>query len=217
DVTHELRTPLATIKGSLEGLMDGVLPGSPQTYQQIYLEADRLQRLVDDLQELSRVEAGAYELNRRAVPVAHLVKTAVTRLSRQFQDKGVALETLVPPGLADVLVDEDRIGQVLLNLVGNALQYTPQGGRVQIAAEPRREEVAMIVADTGIGIPPEHLQHVFTRFYRVDKSRSRAHGGSGIGLTIARYLVEAHGGRIWVESPSPGSGSTFTFTLPLAG
>lgn len=217
DVTHELRTPLATIKGSLEGLMDGVLPGSPQTYQQIYLEADRLQRLVDDLQELSRVEAGAYELNRRAVPVAHLVKTAVTRLSRQFQDKGVALETLVPPGLADVLVDEDRIGQVLLNLVGNALQYTPQGGRVQIAAEPRREEVAMIVADTGIGIPPEHLQHVFTRFYRVDKSRSRARGGSGIGLTIARYLVEAHGGRIWVESPGPGSGSTFTFTLPLAG
>lgn len=217
DVTHELRTPLATIKGSLEGLVDGVLPGSPQMYQQIYLEADRLQRLVDDLQELSRVEAGAYELNRRAVPVSRLVETAFTRLSRQFQDKGVTLETLLPPGLPDVQVDEDRIGQVLLNLVGNALQYTPQGGRVRIAAEPRREEVAMIVADTGIGIPPEHLQHIFTRFYRVDKSRSRARGGSGIGLTIARHLVEAHGGRIWVESAGPGSGSTFTFTLPLAG
>lgn len=217
DVTHELRTPLSTIKGSLEGLMDGVLPASPETYQQIYLEADRLQKLVDDLQELSRVEAGAYELHRSTVPVKRLVEAVITRLSRQFEEKGVALETDLKPDLPDVQVDEDRIGQVLLNLVGNALQYTPQGGRVLITAEPRRGEVAISIADSGIGIPPEHLQHIFTRFYRVDKSRSRARGGSGIGLTIARHLVEAHGGHIGVESAGPGLGSTFTFTLPLAG
>lgn len=217
DVTHELRTPLSTIKGSLEGLMDGVLPASPETYQQIYLEADRLQKLVDDLQELSRVEAGAYELHRSTVPVKRLVEAVITRLSRQFEEKGVALETDLKPDLPDVQVDEDRIGQVLLNLVGNALQYTPQGGRVLITAEPRRGEVAILIADSGIGIPPEHLQHIFTRFYRVDKSRSRARGGSGIGLTIARHLVEAHGGHIGVESAGPGLGSTFTFTLPLAG
>lgn len=217
DVTHELRTPLSTIKGSLEGLMDGVLPASPETYQQIYLEADRLQRLVDDLQELSRVEAGAYELHRSTVPVKRLVEAVIIRLSRQFEEKGVALETDLKPDLPDVQVDEDRIGQVLLNLVGNALQYTPQGGRVLITAEPRRGEVAISIADSGIGIPPEHLQHIFTRFYRVDKSRSRARGGSGIGLTIARHLVEAHGGHIGVESAGPGLGSTFTFTLPLAG
>lgn len=217
DVTHELRTPLSTIKGSLEGLMDGVLPASPETYQQIYLEADRLQKLVDDLQELSRVEAGAYELHRSTVPVKRLVEAVITRLSRQFEEKGVALETDLKPDLPDVQVDEDRIGQVLLNLVGNALQYTPQGGRVLITAEPRRGEVAISIADSGIGIPPEHLQHIFTRFYRVDKSRSRARGGSGIGLTIARHLVEAHGGHIGVESAGPGLGSTFTFNLPLAG
>lgn len=217
DVTHELRTPLASIKGSLEGLMDGVLPASPATLQQIYLEADRLQRLVNDLQELSRVEAGAYELNRQPVPVARLVESVIARLGRQFEEKGVALESNLPDDLPAVSVDEDRIGQVLLNLAGNALQYTPEGGRVRIRAEKQAGDVAFSISDTGIGIPAEHLPHIFTRFYRVDRSRSRSWGGSGIGLTIARYLVEAHGGRIWVESAGAGLGSTFTFTLPVAG
>jgi histidine kinase len=216
DVAHELRTPLASIKGSMEGLIDGVLPAEAPTFQQIYREADRLQRLVADLQELSRVEAGAFELNLRRVAVGDLVQANLDRLGRQFEEKGVALESDIPAGLPPVRADEDRAGQVLLNLVGNALQYTPAGGRVRVSARRQAAEVHIQVSDTGVGIAPEHLPLVFTRFYRVDKSRARAGGGSGIGLTIARHLVEAHGGRIWAESPGPGQGSTFTFTLPQA-
>jgi two-component system sensor histidine kinase BaeS len=216
DVTHELRTPLTTIKGSMEGLLDGVLPASDETYTQIYHEADRLQRLVNDLQELSRVEAGAYELHLSPTSLAEVVQATVARLGRQFEEKGVALTTQVPTDLPPIKLDSDRIGQVLLNLVGNALQYTPAGGRVQIQVVRMPGEVRVSVSDTGIGIPPEHLPHLFTRFYRVDKSRARSHGGSGIGLTIARHLVEAHGGRIWAESQGEGQGSTFTFTLPDA-
>jgi histidine kinase len=215
DVAHELRTPLAAIKGSMEGLMDGVLPASEETYQQIYREADRLQRLVKDLQELSLVEARAYELKIRPVAVRDLFTATVQRLERQYEEKGVALETRLPPDPLTVLADEDRIAQVLLNLAGNALQYTPGGGKVILTAERSNGEARISVVDTGAGIAAEHLPHVFTRFYRVDKSRSRAGGGSGIGLTIAKHLVEAHGGRIWVESPGAGRGSTFTFTLPV--
>jgi two-component system sensor histidine kinase BaeS len=216
DVAHELRTPLTTIKGTAEGLIDGVLPPDAETFHHIHQEADRLQRLVRDLQELSRVEAGAYELDRRPTDPADLVRAVVDRLARQFEDKGVALETDLPGDLPPILADEDRIGQVLMNLVGNALQYTPEGGQVRITAHREGDAVAIAVRDTGIGIPPEHLPHLFTRFYRVDKSRSRAGGGSGIGLTIARHLVEAHGGTIRVESPGSGQGSAFIFTLPVA-
>ena len=216
DVAHELRTPLTTIKGSLEGLIDGVLPAEVETFQEIYREADRLQRLVNDLQELSRVEAGSYELNRRPVEVSQMVEITAARLGRQFEEKDMILETDLPDGLPMVLADEDRFGQVLLNLMGNALQYTSAGGKVTLTAQRAGNEVQVSVTDTGVGIPPEHLPHIFDRFYRVDKSRSRAGGGSGIGLTIAKYLVEAHGGRIWAQSPGSGKGSTFTFTLPIA-
>ena len=215
DVAHELRTPLTAIKGSMEGLMDGVLPVAPETFNQIHQETDRLSRLVDDLQELSRVEAGAFQLDLKPVSVNGLVEFTLKRLSRQFEAKGVYLTSNLPASLPTVLADEDRIGQVLLNLVGNALQYTPAGGRVTISAEARSREVQVSVTDTGIGIPPEHLAHIFDRFYRVDKSRSRqAGGGSGIGLTIAKYFVEAHGGKISVESVGENLGSTFRFTLP---
>lgn len=216
DVTHELRTPLTVIKGSMEGLIDGVLPAEDATYQLIYREADRLQKLVYDLQELSRVEARAYELHLHPLSVSDLVKVTAARLDRQFEEKGVILETDVSTDLPLVSGDKDRLGQVLLNLVGNAMQYTPPGGSVQISARQQGSEVHVAVADTGVGISPEHLPHLFTRFFRVDRSRSRAGGGSGIGLTIARHLVEAHDGRIWVESPGLGKGSTFTFSLPLS-
>jgi len=216
DVTHELRTPLTAVKGSMEGLIDGVLPADEGTFQQIISEAERLQRLVNDLQELSRVEAGAYELNIHSTRVSDLLTAAEARLVRQFEEKGVTLEIALPNDLPQVLADEDRIGQVLLNLVGNALQYTPPGGKVQITAAAQRGEVYIAVSDSGMGIPAEHLPHLFTRFYRVDKSRSRAGGGSGIGLTIAKYLVEAQGGSIWVQSEGAGRGSTFTFSLPIA-
>jgi signal transduction histidine kinase len=217
DVSHELRTPLTAIKGSMEGLMDGILPATNETYQQIHAEADRLNRLVDDLQELSRVEARAYELNIQPVDVSSLTRTVIKRLSPHSDSKRIFLDLELAANLPHVLADEDRAVQVLTNLTGNALQYTPEGGRVTMIAKRINGEVQLAVRDTGIGIPPEHLTHIFDRFYRVDKSRSRrAGGGSGIGLTIAKALVEAQGGRMWAESAGEGDGSTFTFTLPVA-
>jgi len=216
DVSHELRTPLTAIKAYMEGLQDGVLPAGPETFSQIHAEADRLSRLVNDLQELSRVEAKAYQLDIRPVAVSALVQTTFKRLSLQAQEKRIGLHPNLPPDLPPVLADEDRVTQVLVNLVGNALQYTPEGGDITISSTRHGNEVHISISDTGIGIPPEHLSQLFTRFYRVDKSRSRASGGgSGIGLTIARHLIEAHGGRIWAESAGEGQGSTFTFSLKL--
>jgi histidine kinase len=215
DVTHELRTPLTAIQGSAEGLMDGVLPATAETYQQIHAEAERLSRLVDDLQELSRVESGAFQLDLRDLDSAALIQTVTKRLRHQFDEKRVTLTVDLPPHPIMLHADEDRIVQVLTNLAGNALQYTPAGGQVTISVEPAGNEARFSVKDTGVGIPPEHIPHIFDRFYRVDKSRSRARGGSGIGLTIAKHLVEAHGGKIWAESEGGGKGSAFIFTLPL--
>jgi len=216
DVAHELRTPLTTIKGSMEGLIDGVLPPEPEIFQQVYQEAERLQHIVNDLQELSRIEAGAYKLNIQPVPIQVLVSDVVARLRGQFKEKSVMLSTEIPPAQTYVLADRDRVAQVFINLVGNALQYTQAGGAVTIRAEVQSDHVRFTVQDTGVGISPEHLSMLFTRFYRVDKSRSRASGGNGIGLTIAKHLIDAHGGIIWVESEGIGKGSTFFFTLPLA-
>jgi histidine kinase len=217
DVTHELRTPLTSIKGYMEGLVDGVLPSTPETFNQIHREADRLSRLVDDLQELSRVEAKAYSLDVRSVAVSNLVQTTVKRLAPQARDKRITLHSSLPADLPPIQADEDRITQVLVNLVANAIQYTPEGGDVTISAVKHTDEIHISVKDSGVGIPPEHLANLFTRFYRVDKSRSRnSGGGSGIGLTIAKHLVEAHGGRIWAESKGDGRGSTFTFSLKVA-
>jgi histidine kinase len=214
DVAHELRTPLSAIKASMEGLIDKVLPEDGETYQRVYREADRMQRLVHDLQELSKVEAGAYELSLQATSLPALIAAVVARLQLQFEEKDVDLSVSIAPNLPLAMIDEGRVEQVLINLIGNALQYTGSGGQVRISAMQEAGELKVRIRDTGIGIPVEHLTHVFVRFYRVDKSRSRAHGGSGIGLTIARHLVEAHGGRIWAESDGAGTGSTFSFTLP---
>jgi len=216
DVAHEMRTPLTAIKGSMEGLVDGILPASPETFEQVAAETERLSRLVDDLQELSRVESGAFTLDLQPVSLPDLAETARRRLSAPYAAKGVSLTLNLPPDLPPVRADTDRLLQVLTNLLGNALQYTPTGGRVTLSAEKRGREVLIRVTDTGIGIPAEHLPHIFDRFYRVDRSRSRqSGGGSGIGLTICKHLVEAHGGRIWAESAGEGQGSTFFFTLPV--
>lgn len=216
DVTHELRTPLTSIKGYMEGLVDGVLPATAETFDQIHNEASRLSRLVDDLQELSRVEANAFLLDIHPTDLSPLVQTILKRLSPQALTKRITLRSSLPANLQQVLADEDRITQVLTNLTANALQYTPEDGTVTISAIQKDNEVHVSVKDSGIGIPPEHLQNLFTRFYRVDKSRSRnAGGGSGIGLTIAKHLVETHGGRIWVESDGDGKGSTFSFSLKI--
>jgi len=217
DVSHELRTPLTAIKGSMEGLMDGVLPATDETYQRIHSEADRLNRLVDDLQELSRVEARAYELDIQPVDIPTIVRTIGKRLTPQLESKRISLDLRLPADLPPILADEDRTVQVLTNLVANAIQHTAEGGKVTISVVRADPEVQISVRDNGIGIASEHLAHVFDRFYRVDKSRSRrAGGGSGIGLTIAKHLVEAMGGRIWAESNGKSTGSVFTFTLSVA-
>ncbi len=233
NVAHELRTPLSSIRGIMEGLVDGVLPAEPATYVRVQREVGRLQRLVGDLQELSRAEAGQIPIDPRPVAPAELVHAAVECLQPQFDDKDIELQIDVPTDLPQVQADPDRITQVLINLLGNALHYTPSGGKVSVQCTVNSDVLSLskgeqsdhdplftvhcllfTVTDSGIGISLEHLPHIFERFYRVDKSRSRAGGGSGIGLTISRHLIEAHGGRIWAESAGQGSG--FKFTLPLA-
>ena len=219
DVSHELRTPLTASQGSMEGLIDGVLPADAETFQQIHAEAERLSRLVDDLQELSRVEARAYELDLADVHLPDLIAMTIKRLTPNARAKRITLtfrQANPPTHLQPIRADADRLGQVLINLVSNAIQYTPEGGAVTLSAETVENNIQVTVSDSGIGIPPEHLKSIFTRFYRVDKSRSRASGGgSGIGLTIARLLVEAHGGKIWAESEGTGKGSRFVFALPV--
>jgi len=216
DVAHELRTPLATIEGYTEGLLDGVVAPSAETWALLHDEAGRLRRLVQELQELSRAEARQLPLQLRPCPPAELIDQAVRRIASQFAEQGVTLTTDIPAELPPVQADADRIIQVLINLLGNALRYTPAGGSVQMRVERQHGAVAFHVADTGIGIATEHLPHLFERFYRVDKARSRALGGSGIGLTISRAIVEVHDGQIWAASNGTGQGATFSFTLPIA-
>jgi histidine kinase len=216
DVAHELRTPLTAIKGSAEGLMDGVLPASEETFQQIHAESERLSHLVDDLQELSRVESRAVPLDIQPVDLPAVIQTVTRRMQYQFDEKRVALTSGLPHAPKHILADEDRLVQIITNLIGNALQYTPENGTVTVSAKYNKNDVLISVQDTGVGIPPEHLAQIFERFYRVDKSRTRARGGSGIGLAIAKHLVEAQGGKIWAESTGENKGSIFFFTLPLA-
>ncbi len=216
DVAHELRTPLSSLQSVMEGLQDGVLPADAGTFGNVQREVTRLQRLVHDLEELSRAEAGQLPLERVAVGPAAVVEAAAARLRPQFEDKGVALRLELPADLPAIWADPARLTQVMLNLLGNALQYTPAGGQVAVSGRVAGGDVQLKVRDTGIGLAVDELPHVFERFYRADKSRSRAGGGSGIGLTISKHLVEAHGGRIRAASPGRGQGSTFTLSLPIA-
>ncbi len=218
DVSHELRTPLSTLRGYVEGLAEGVVEPTEETWTLLYAEFERLGRLVDDLQRLSRAEAGQLDLSIAPMSPADAVRLAIGGMLPLFEEKGVELKSAVSEDLPPVLADVDRVVQVLSNLLTNALRHTPDGGRVVVKAEASGDEVAFEVTDTGTGIAPEHLERLFERFYRVEKSRSRgeARGGSGVGLAISRALVEAMGGRIRVDSPGPGEGATFAFTLPTS-
>jgi len=215
DVAHELRTPLSNIRGYLEAVQDGVVESKPEVIGSLYEEAMLLNRLVDDLQELSLAEAGQLKLERQPVSPSDIVNRATEAARAQAAAKGIVLQSDLPEELPLLDVDPQRIGQVLGNLLTNALTHTPSGGKVIIAARAKQSEVEVSVSDTGEGIPPEDLPYIFERFYRADKSRSRVTGGTGLGLSIARQLVEAHGGRIEVES-EVGQGTVFTFTLPVA-
>lgn len=213
-VAHELRTPLAGLQGYAEALADGVLPPE-QAAGRISHEVRAMRRLVEDLSLVSRVEARAVEIRPQALDPAAALRRAAERFELVFAEQGVALR-LEPCGpLPAVWGDPERLQQVLSNLLANALRHTPPGGEVGLKAEPARGGVRFSVRDTGPGIPPEHQARVFERFYRLDSARSRQDGGSGVGLTVARGLVEAMGGNMGLES-EVGRGSTFWFTLPPA-
>lgn len=214
DVSHELRTPLSTIEGYMEGLIDGVVKPSDETWALVHAEAERLRRLVDDLQQLSRAEAGRLTLREERVRPQEAIRQVAGRLAPLFDAKGITLKIEIREGLSPVLADRDRLAQVLTNLLSNALRHTPAGGVVTAEAGPRKGRVLFRISDTGEGIAQEHLPHVFERFYRADRARSRGDGGAGLGLAISKALVEAMGGQSWAESEGPGRGAAFSFTLP---
>jgi len=213
DVAHELRTPLSNIQGHLEAIRDGLLPAEPATFDSIHEEVLLLARLVEDLQELTLAEAGQLTLLRQPADVADIARRAASAAQPPAEARGLTIETDLPGQPTTAEVDPERIGQVLRNLLSNAIIHTSEGGRITVELKDEGHELRVTVADTGAGIPPDDLPYVFERFYRVDRSRVRATGGAGLGLTIAKRLVEAHGGTIGVESEL-GKGSRFTFTLP---
>jgi signal transduction histidine kinase len=214
DAAHELRTPLSNIQGYLEAIRDGVIKPDAATIHSLNEEAVLLSRLVNELQELSLAEAGELKLVYQAEDITKLVKQAVTPWQPQLAAKEISLSLDLPDNLPLVNIDWQRVNQVLHNLLENAVAYTHKGGTINVAAITQGDWVEVSVSDTGEGIPAEDLPHIFERFYRVDKSRARATGGSGLGLTIAKRLVEAHGGKITVQSKL-GKGSRFSFTLPI--
>jgi len=215
NVSHELKTPITAIRAHLENLLDGVEQPDPTTLQVMLTQTERLGRLIEQLLELSRLESGELPLLREETPLAPLVTQVLSEIEVARSDRGVAVESALPTDLPAVDVDRERVHQVLFNLVDNAVRFTPAGGAVTVSAHAYNGSVEIRVADTGVGIPPEHLPRLFERFYRADPSRSREDGGTGIGLAIARSVVEAHGGHIKAESEL-GTGSVFTFDLPVA-
>jgi signal transduction histidine kinase len=215
DVAHELRTPVSHIQGQLEAIGDGLIKPDTRTFSSIHDEALLLKRLIDDLQDLTLAEAGKLSLYRQATDIAQLIQKAVDSLRAAAATKGIILATEISEQLPPCDIDSHRIGQVLRNLLDNALAHTPKGGAVTVAARPVEKYIEVSVLDTGDGIPADDLPNVFERFYRADKSRTRATGGTGLGLTIARKLVEAHGGKIGVQS-EVGKGSHFYFTTPIS-
>ncbi|OGN94644.1 MAG: hypothetical protein A2Z75_09030 [Chloroflexi bacterium RBG_13_50_10] len=215
DVAHELRTPLSNVQGYLEAIRDGVIEPDAAAIRSLDEETALLSRLVNELQELSLAEAGELKLVYQAEDIANLVKQAVTPWQPQVAAKGLTLSVDLAGNLPLVNIDWQRVNQVLHNLLENAVAHTQNGGTINVSAIRQGDWVEVGVSDTGEGIPAEDLPHIFERFYRVDKSRARATGGSGLGLTIARRLVEAHGGTITVQSKL-GKGSRFSFTLPVA-
>ncbi|MFC2056880.1 ATP-binding protein [Chloroflexota bacterium] len=215
DAAHELRTPLSNIHGYLEAIRDGVVTPDTATIHSLHEEVVLLSRLVNDLQELALAEAGELKMAPQTEDISELISQTVARTQVQAAIKGISLTIDLPSKLPLVNIDSYRIGQVLRNLLENAMAHTPKGDSIAVAARQQGSWVEISVADTGEGIPAEDLSNLFERFYRVDKSRSKATGGYGLGLTIAKRLVEAHGGKIEVQS-EPGKGSNFTFTLPLS-
>ena len=214
DVAHELRTPISNLKGYLEAISDGVVKPDEAIIQSLNEEAGSLTRLVTDLQELTLADAGKLKITRQPEDISHIIKETVSAIQGKALSKELRVTTELPDELPLVEIDGLRIRQVLNNLLNNAVAHTSKGGSITINGKQQDKKILISVTDTGEGIPPEDLPMIFERFYRVDKSRTRATGGSGLGLTIAKRLVEAHGGTIGVTS-QVGKGSTFTFSMPI--
>jgi two-component system, OmpR family, phosphate regulon sensor histidine kinase PhoR len=215
NLSHELRTPLASLKALTETLQDGALDDTPAARRfidQIQTETDALTQMVTELLELSRIESGRLNLDLQPVSPSDLLYSASKRMQLQAERAGLTLRVDCPANLPKVIIDSQRLEQVLVNLIHNAVKYTKPGGEVVLGAEAGPGEVRFAVRDTGIGIPAEDVSRIFERFYRVDKSRTGS--GTGLGLSIAKHIVEAHKGKIWAES-TEGQGSTFYFTIPI--
>ncbi len=216
-VSHDLRTPLSSLRVMIEAINDGVVSDPAEIRRYLRLmqqESENLGKLIDDLFELVRLESGGIELRLAAVPLIELVTETVDGMSAQAQERGIELRAICPPELPALVIDGPRMQRVLFNLIQNALHHTPTGGTVEVEVRRAGEHVELLVTDTGSGIAPEDRAHVFERFYRGDKARSRSNdgAGAGLGLAIARGIVEAHRGSITVESP-PGKGARFVVQL----
>ena len=215
DIAHELRTPLTNVQGYLEAIKDGLLQPDGRTIDTVHDQVMQLGRLVEDLRLLALAEAGDLPLHRQPGSLVDVLRRSLDGVKPRADASGVELSLEAPGDLPPVEMDSMRIAQVVGNLLENAINYTPEGGQVTVTAALSETGLARVsVADTGIGIPEEDLPNIFDRFYRVDPSRTRSTGATGLGLTIAKGLVEAHGGAIYAES-APGQGSRFTFDLPL--
>lgn len=215
DIAHELRTPLSNIRGYLEAVRDGVVDANPALIGSLHEESLILSRLVEDLQELQLAEAGRLRIERQPTNIAEIAASVSRGLHPAALGKQVSVLLDIPSDLPAVEADPARITQVMRNLVENAITHTPQGGKVTIEARTTQDQIEVKVRDTGTGISPDHLRHIFDRFYRADGSRARSTGGAGLGLAIVKQLIELHGGRVWAES-TLGQGAAFYFTLPVA-
>lgn len=213
DVAHELRNPLSNIQGYLEGLREGMIDPTKQVFETLHQQSLVLNRLVNDLRDVNRAKAGKLNLDKKLLVLEDIITREIKALKAKADETGVELRRdLNGPNL--LKADPERISQVVRNLLDNAMTHTPKGGEIKIETRTSSGEVITTVSDEGAGIPEEDLPYIFDRFYRVDKSRSRGTGGTGLGLTIAKEIIESHGGRITAKS-SEGKGSTFEFTLPL--
>jgi len=215
DLAHEIRTPVSVLEAYVEAVEDGVKTLDRETMTLLRDQTHRLVRFSDDIAALAQAEESRVSIAPTSVAVNALVETAVTTATDRFEAKGVTLATRIDGDLPALWADSHRLGQVLANLLDNALRHTATGGRVDVAASTNSGEIVLTVTDSGDGIPAEHLPHVFERFYRADAARDREHGGAGIGLAIAKALVEAHHGHITASSQGPGTGTSFTITLPV--
>ncbi|MGB4599707.1 MAG: ATP-binding protein [Trichlorobacter sp.] len=219
NASHELRTPVAVIKGYAETLLDGGLQDNPERSQQfvsiIASHAERLTNLINDILTLSKLESKETALELFPLDVAGMLRKTRLLMEEHARQQGLSLTVTSPETLPRVMADHGRLEQVLLNLLDNAIKYTPAGGSVTIGAEQRGRQIAITVSDTGVGIPPKDLSRIFERFYRVDEARSREQGGTGLGLAIVKHIVQLHGGEVRVDS-EPGKGSSFTVLLKQA-